>query len=92
MKKLIIIPAYNEAESIEATVRGIQAKMSGFDYVVINDCSTDKTREICEKNGVCIKRSHGYGTQTEKIEFDDIVKIAEENDISVFEARKMIDK
>ena len=51
MKKLIIIPAYNEAESIEATVRGIQAKMSGFDYVVINDCSTDKTREICEKNG-----------------------------------------
>ena len=51
MKKRIIIPAYNEAESIEATVRGIQAKMSGFDYVVINDCSTDKTREICEKNG-----------------------------------------
>lgn len=51
MKKLIIIPAYNEAESIEATVRGIQAKMSGFDYVVINDCSTDKTREICENNG-----------------------------------------
>lgn len=49
-------------------------------------------REICEKNGVRIKRSHGYGTQTEKIEFDDIVKIAEENDISVFEARKMIEK
>lgn len=49
-------------------------------------------REICEKNGVRIKRSQGYGTQTEKIEFDDIVKIAEENDISVFEAKKMIKK
>lgn len=49
-------------------------------------------RKIYEKNGVRIKRSHGYGTQTEKIEFDDIVKIAEENDISLFEARKMIDK
>ncbi|WP_290905204.1 nickel insertion protein, partial [Eubacterium sp.] len=49
-------------------------------------------RKIYEKNGVRIKRSQGYGTQTEKIEFDDIVKIAEENDISVFEARKMIEK
>lgn len=49
-------------------------------------------REIYEKNGVRIKRSQGYGTETEKIEFDDIVKIAEENDISVFEARKMIEK
>ncbi len=49
-------------------------------------------RKIYEKNGVRIKRSHGYGTQIEKIEFDDIVKIAEENDISVFEAKKMIKK
>ena len=49
-------------------------------------------RKILEKNGVRIKRSHGYGTQIEKIEFDDIVKIAEENDISLFEARKMIKK
>lgn len=49
-------------------------------------------RKTYEKNGVRIKRSHGYGTQTEKIEFDDIVKIAEENDISVFEARKIIEK
>lgn len=49
-------------------------------------------RKICEKNGVRIKRSQGYGTQIEKTEFDDIVKIAEENDISVFEARKMIEK
>lgn len=50
MKRLIIIPAYNEEDSIEATVLGIQEKMSGFEYVVINDCSTDATRQICEKN------------------------------------------
>lgn len=49
-------------------------------------------RKIYEKNGVRIKRSQGYGTQIEKIEFDDIIKIAEENNISVFEARKMIEK
>ena len=49
-------------------------------------------REITEKSGIHIKRSQGYGTQTEKIEFDDLVKIAEENDISVFEAKKLIEK
>lgn len=50
MKKLIIIPAYNESECIEATVRDIMKNAADFDYVVINDCSTDNTREICEKN------------------------------------------
>lgn len=51
MKRLIIIPAYNESESIENTVRDIMENAIEFDYVVINDCSTDNTREICEKNG-----------------------------------------
>ena len=51
MKKLIIIPAYNESESIEKTVRDIIENAPSFDYVVINDCSTDNTRQICEDNG-----------------------------------------
>ena len=51
MKKLVIIPAYNESESIENTVEEIRNKAQGFDYVVINDCSTDNTKEICERNG-----------------------------------------
>jgi len=51
MKKLIIIPAYNESECIEATIRDIMKNASDFDYVIINDCSTDNTREICERNG-----------------------------------------
>lgn len=50
MKKLIIIPAYNESESIEKTIRSIESNAPGFDYVVINDCSSDNTREILEKN------------------------------------------
>ena len=48
MKKLIIIPAYNEKESIKKTVEDIMEKAPHFDYIVINDCSTDKTKEICE--------------------------------------------
>ena len=51
MKKLIIIPAYNEAENIEKTVNEIIEKAPGFDYVVIDDCSADDTRKICIENG-----------------------------------------
>lgn len=51
MKRLIIIPAYNEAENIVKTVEAIKEKAKGFDYIIINDCSTDQTKNICEENG-----------------------------------------
>ena len=51
MKKLIIIPAYNESANIEKTIKMIQENAPEFDYVIINDCSTDDTKKICEKNG-----------------------------------------
>lgn len=51
MKKLIIIPAYNESESIKKTILDIKAYAAEFDYIVINDCSTDNTLQICRKNG-----------------------------------------
>ncbi|MEG1137033.1 MAG: glycosyltransferase family 2 protein [Lachnospiraceae bacterium] len=50
MKKLIIIPAYNEEESIEKTIKEIAYNAPDFDYIIINDCSTDNTRKICEEN------------------------------------------
>lgn len=49
MKVLIIIPAYNEELNIEKTVNDV-VKNTNYDYVVINDCSKDKTKEVCEKN------------------------------------------
>lgn len=49
MKKLVIIPAYNEAGSIQKAVDDIQEHAPGFDYVVVNDCSTDATLAICRK-------------------------------------------
>ena len=49
MKKLIIIPAYNEESNIVKTVTAIQKDAKDFDYVIINDCSTDRTRQICEE-------------------------------------------
>lgn len=50
MKKLVIIPAYNEAESIENTIKNIVEHAEGFDYIIINDCSTDDTLKICQRN------------------------------------------
>lgn len=50
-KVLIIIPAYNESQSIKDTICGIQNRQEGFDYMVINDCSTDNTENILNENG-----------------------------------------
>lgn len=50
-KALIIIPAFNESESIQKTIEDIESKDTGFDYVVINDCSTDNTLDILQSNG-----------------------------------------
>ena len=52
MKKLVIIPAFNESASIERAVDDIRQNAPGFDYIVINDCSTDDTLEVCRKNGI----------------------------------------
>ena len=50
MKVLIIIPAYNEALNIEKTMKDLTQNANQYDYVIINDCSKDNTKEICEKN------------------------------------------
>ena len=50
MKTLVIIPAYNEQGNILPLIKDI--KKYGYDYLVINDCSTDDTRTILEKNKI----------------------------------------
>lgn len=51
MKKLVIIPAYNEEGNIEKTVTDIKKNAPDFDYVIVNDCSTDHTFQICQEKG-----------------------------------------
>lgn len=48
---LAIIPAYNEEESIERTVEELKRDAPYLDFVVINDGSSDHTKEICLHNG-----------------------------------------
>lgn len=49
MKKLIIIPAYNEESNIVDTVCRAYKLSPDYDIIVVNDASTDHTREKCEK-------------------------------------------
>ena len=52
MKKIVIIPAYNEQGSILETIEDIRKNAPEFDYVVINDCSKDDTLKLCRENGI----------------------------------------
>lgn len=68
MKILMIIPAYNEELNIVNTVKKIKSHNSKsvykVDYLVINDGSTDNTKEICEKNNfnvINLVRNLGIG-------------------------------
>lgn len=50
MRVLIIIPAYNEAQSLKRVMDHLMHTCPQYDYVIVNDGSTDQTKEICEKN------------------------------------------
>ncbi len=50
MKCLIIIPAYNEAGNIEKLINNLTDNYPQYDYIIINDGSTDNTKEICVRN------------------------------------------
>ncbi|MGN0555614.1 MAG: glycosyltransferase family 2 protein [Candidatus Fimenecus sp.] len=51
MNPILIIPAYNEGESIERVVRNVQENFPQYDYIVVNDGSTDNTAKVCMRNG-----------------------------------------
>lgn len=50
LKTLIIIPAYNEEGSIEKVVDNLVENYPQYDYLIINDGSTDRTKYLCVKN------------------------------------------
>lgn len=50
MKKLVIIPAFNEEGNLLNTINDIKENAPDFDYIIVNDCSTDETLAVCKKN------------------------------------------
>ena len=43
---------YNEEKSILNTVADIKKNAPDFDYIIINDCSQDKTLQLCKDAGI----------------------------------------
>lgn len=55
MKLIIQIPCYNEADTLEQTIRDLPREVPGFDcveYLIIDDGSRDKTSETARNLGV----------------------------------------
>lgn len=52
MKTLIIVPAYNEADNIVNVINDIEKNLEGYDYIVINDCSTDGSAKLLDDNKI----------------------------------------
>jgi glycosyltransferase involved in cell wall biosynthesis len=45
----VVVPAYNEAETVETALRRVRSIPLRLEIIVVNDASTDGTREILEK-------------------------------------------
>lgn len=62
-KFLILMPAFNEAKNIGKVLDNLK----GYDVLVVNDSSTDNTRNIAESKGFkCIshEKNKGYCNAT----------------------------
>ena len=54
MKLIVLIPCFNEAETLPATLRDIPRKIPGIaqvEVLVVDDGSTDETTTIARENG-----------------------------------------
>lgn len=71
VRVLVIIPAFNEQDCIVSTVQSVID--AGFEYIVVNDGSTDATKAICDQHGFdvldlpqnlgiggCVQAGHKY--------------------------------
>jgi len=64
IKLTIVIPAYNEADSIANVVEELKKRYKDYEIIVVDDGSNDKTYEVAKETAVkVIRHSHnkGYG-------------------------------
>jgi dolichol-phosphate mannosyltransferase len=104
---LVIIPTYNEAESLPILLRDLAVLRGDLNYLVVDDGSPDGTAEICEKlkseipNLEILKRSKksglgsayrdGYRYALEK-NFDAIIQIDADGSHQVSDLPKLLTK
>ena len=54
MKTLVIVPAYNEEESLPGVIRDLREHIRSADILVVNDGSKDATARIAQEAGVAV--------------------------------------
>ena len=54
MKTLVIVPAYNEEESLPGVIRDLRENVHLADILVVNDGSKDATDRIAQESGVAV--------------------------------------
>ncbi len=105
-RRLVVIPTYNEAESIEALLNSIFDTVYGCEVLVIDDGSPDKTAEICkklrekhqhlhlmersEKSGLGSAYRDGFAWALDR-EFDEIIEMDADGSHQVADLMRMID-
>lgn len=60
----VLLPAYNEAERIEAVIRGVRVPDAAVEVVVVDDGSFDETRRVAARAGarvITLGRNLGVG-------------------------------
>jgi len=50
LKTLLIIPAYNEEESLQQTIESVMQNAPQVDFLIVNDGSADGTVQVCRDN------------------------------------------
>ncbi|MCL5986684.1 MAG: glycosyltransferase family 2 protein [Actinobacteria bacterium] len=62
VKKLAVIPAYNEEESIAVVIEGIKKLEPTFDILIVDDASNDRTIELAKKqNATVLEHPYNLG-------------------------------
>lgn len=63
-RRLLIIPAHNEARNIGRVLSDVKATNLGLDVLVVDDCSSDDTAQVARSQGALVLRlpnNLGYG-------------------------------
>ena len=63
----VIIPAYNEEKNIKTVINICKKSKNVSEIIVVNNLSTDRTKEIAEQEGAkvifCDKQGKGYAME-----------------------------
>lgn len=56
MKKLVLIPAFNEAKAVGKVIRSVKKSLKGADVLVVDDGSFDSTETVAQEAGAYVVR------------------------------------